>query len=452
MTAPLPLRVLVVDDEKNIRSTLKVCLEGLGCEVLEADRPEAALAQLSRGFADLAFVDLRLGTASGLDLVPRLLAEDPELEIVLITAHAAFETAVEAIRRGARDYLPKPFTPAQVRHVVERTREHRAISGRVRDLEGQLKEVAPEVYLETASASMRQTLALVSRAAASNAAVLLRGENGTGKGVLARVLHSQSPRRERPFLTVNCPLLSEQLLASELFGHVRGAFTGATRDQPGRVELAEGGTLFLDEVSEMAPGLQAKLLRFLQDRQFERVGEGKTRTADVRVVAATNRDLEVAVAEGRFREDLFYRLNVIEVRVPALRERTEDILPLAHGFLRFFGAASGRPVQTLSKEAEAALLKHRWPGNTRELRNAIERAVIVWPAAILDAAAFALPTSAVAASSLVPGADVTIERLEREHVLRVLARTGSLDEAAQVLGIDVSTLYRKRKKYESEGG
>jgi two-component system, NtrC family, response regulator AlgB len=447
--APSPMRVLVVDDERNIRNTLRICLEGFGCVVREATTPEAALAALAQGPADLAFVDLRLGTASGLELVPRMLAESPNLDIVLITAYATFDTAVEAVKRGARDYLPKPFTPAQIRHVVDRARTHRELSSRLGDLEGLLAQTAPEATLETASPAMHAAIGLLERAAGSDAAVLLRGESGTGKGVLARALHSMSPRRRRPFVTVNCPTLSEQLLASELFGHVRGAFTGAVRDQPGRVEQAEGGTLFLDEVAEMSPGLQAQLLRFLQDKQFERLGEGRTRRADVRVVAATNRDLEKDVAEGRFREDLLYRLNVVEVKLPALRERREDLLPLARRFVAFFARAAKRPVPELSPSTEQMLLAYGWPGNVRELRNAIERALIVWPANVLEPQSFPERIAAAGGSAVTLGGPYTLEEIEREHILRVLASAPTLDEAARILGIDASTLWRKRKKYES---
>jgi NtrC-family two-component system response regulator AlgB len=443
------MRVLVVDDERNIRHTLRICLEGFGCLVREATTPEAALAALAQGPADLAFVDLRLGTASGLELVPRMLAESPHLDIVLITAYATFDTAVEAVKRGARDYLPKPFTPAQIRHVVDRARAHRELSSRLGDLEGQLAQTVPEATLETASPLMHAAIGLITRAAASDAGVLLRGESGTGKGVVARALHSMSPRRRRPFVTVNCPMLSEQLLASELFGHVRGAFTGAVRDQPGRVEQAEGGTLFLDEVSEMSTALQAQLLRFLQEKQFERLGEGRTRRADVRVVAATNRELEKEVAEGRFREDLLYRLNVVEVKLPALRERPEDLLPLARRFVAFFARAAKRPLPELSPATERMLLAYGWPGNVRELRNAVERALIVWPANVLEPQAFPERIAAASGSVVALGGPHTLEEVEREHILRVLASVPTLDEAARILGIDASTLWRKRKKYES---
>jgi NtrC-family two-component system response regulator AlgB len=440
-----PLRALVVDDEKNIRATLALCLEGLGCSVQQASTPDGAVEALRHSPSDLAFVDLRLGDASGLDLIPRLLAERPNLDVVVITAYATFDTAVEAVRRGARDYVPKPFTPAQIRHAVERVQDRRALLRRVDVLEEQLAEAAPEAAVETASPRMRSVLDVLERAASADAAVLLRGETGTGKGVLARFVHERSARRERPFATVNCPTLSEDLLASELFGHARGAFTGAVRDQPGRVEAAEGGTLFLDEVAEISPGLQAKLLRFIQEKQFERVGETRTRTADVRLVAATNRDLEADVKAGRFREDLYFRLNVIEVIVPPLRDRPEDVLPLARRFVEFFARQARRPAPQLSPDAERVLVAHGWPGNVRELRNAVERAIILTPGQVLGAAAF--PARVGADAGPVLGGDVTLEELEREHILRVLARVPSPDEAARILGIDASTLWRKRKKY-----
>jgi NtrC-family two-component system response regulator AlgB len=297
---------------------------------------------------------------------------------------------------------------------------------------------------------MHAAFALLSRAAEADVPVLLRGENGTGKSTFARTLHSLSKRRERPFVTVNCPTLSEQLLSSELFGHARGAFTGAVKDQPGRVELAEGGTLFLDEIGELSPPVQAQLLRFLQDKEFERLGEGRTRRADVRIVAATNRDLEKAVEEGRFREDLLYRLNVIEIRVPPLRERREDILPLARSFVASLAQSTGRSLPQLSPETESMLQAWSWPGNVRELRNAIERALIVWPSDVVPPAAFPDRISRGGRTAIALGGRHPIEEIEREHILRVLAATATLDEAAEVLGIDASTLWRKRKKYETE--
>jgi NtrC-family two-component system response regulator AlgB len=447
LPAPPPVRVLVIDDERNIRSTLRTFLEALGCTVAEAASGQAALETLRRAACDLAFLDLRLGQESGLDLIGRLLDERPGLELVVVTAYATIDTAVEAIRRGAKDYLPKPFTPAQIQTAVERHRGRRQLESRLVELQSQLAESVPEADLNSSSPAMQDALAVITRAAAHDVSVLLRGESGTGKGVLARLLHGLSPRRAGPFVTVNCPTLTEDLLASELFGHVRGAFTGAVRDQPGRVEAAEGGTLFLDEIAEITPGLQARLLRFLQEKRFERVGENRTRVADVRVVAATNRDLEAEVKAGRFREDLLFRLNVIEVVVPPLRERREDIPRLARGLLAFFARSARRGSLELSREAEAALLAGHWPGNVRELRNALERAAILAPGQLIGPEL--LPGRPAARPGPEPGGDCTVEEIEREHILRVLARAATQEEAARILGIDASTLWRKRKKYEA---
>ena len=445
---PTPDRVLVVDDERNIRSMIRVCLEQAGCEVREASSAEAGLAALASGPVDVAFVDLRLGTGSGLDLVPALLAEDPDLDVVVITAYASIDTAMEAVRRGARDYLPKPFTPAQIRALVERLRERRRLRARVETLEDRLAGVDPDALLETRSAAMQAALSLLRRAAASDAAVLLRGENGTGKSVLARALHRLSPRSEKPLVTVSAPTLSDQLLVSELFGHARGSFTGAVRDASGKVEAAEGGTLFLDEIGELGPTTQAQLLRFLQEKAYERVGETRTRHADVRIVSATNRELEADVRSGRFREDLLYRLNVVEIPVPPLRERREDILPLARGMLRQFAASLHRPGLDFAPETAPVLESYPWPGNVRELRNAVERAAIVWPADTLPPAAFPERIAATEGAAPALGGPFTLDQIEREHILRVMATTPTLDEAARVLGIDVSTLWRKRKKFD----
>jgi NtrC-family two-component system response regulator AlgB len=399
---------------------------------------------------DVVFLDLRLGTESGLDLIPKLLAENPNVVIIVVTAYATLETAVQAIRSGAWDYLQKPFTPGQIRHLLEKVRVQRSVSVRMADLQDRLQTEAPDTDLGSEAPAMRGVLEIVSRAAKADVSVLFRGESGTGKGVIARAMHLESPRRDRPFVTVNCPTLTEELLASELFGHAKGAFTGAIRDQPGRVEVAEGGTLFLDEIGDLPGSLQAKLLRFLQERAFERVGETRTRKADVRVVAATNRDLEADVTSGRFREDLFFRLNVIEVRVPALRERTEDILPMAKRFLAFFARSLGRPVATLSPAAERVLVNYGWPGNVRELRNAIERAVILWPSPVVEPQAFPERIAGTRERGPHVGGKFTLDELERAHISAIVAQSKTMEEAAVVLGIDDSTLWRKRKKYEEQ--
>ncbi|MBI5441667.1 MAG: sigma-54-dependent Fis family transcriptional regulator [Deltaproteobacteria bacterium] len=447
-----PLRVLIIDDERNIRTTLAACLEATGCTVTQAPNREAALAAVRSGPLDLAFLDLRLGTEQGMDLLPELLAESPDLEVVVITAYGTIQTAVEAMRRGARDYLPKPFEPSQVRHIVDRVVSLRGLAREVAELRDRLGDAAPEADLASRSSRMLAALEIVRRAAAADAPVLFRGESGTGKTVLARFLHGASRRAEGPFVGVSCPTLSGELLASELFGHARGAFTGAVRDQQGKVEAAEGGTLFLDEVAEMPVELQAKLLRFLQEKRFERVGETRTRTADVRIAAATNRDLEAEVCAGRFREDLLYRLNVIEVPVPPLRERPEDVLALAEGFLRFFARTLRRPVPELSPAAREALLSYTWPGNVRELRNAMERALILWPAALLEPQALPGRIAATARAQPRPGGQCTLQELEDEHIRLVLARSATVEEAARVLGIDSSTLWRKRKRLEGPRG
>jgi NtrC-family two-component system response regulator AlgB len=449
--ASAKLRVLVVDDDRSIRSTLTACLEGFGYDVVAVATGELARQAISRQSFDVAFTDLRLGSESGLDLIPEMLALRPSLSIVVITAYATFDTAVQAVQRGAQGYLPKPFSPAQVRHVVDEALQRRALRGRVVALEDRLAEEAPEIDLSSTSPELRAVTDALVPAARSDATVLLRGESGTGKGVLAHALHEQSDRRERPFVTVNCPTLSEELLASELFGHAKGSFTGAVRDQAGRVEAADGGTLFLDEIAELSPGLQAKLLRFLQEKQFERVGENRTRTADVRIVAATNRDLDADVAAGRFRQDLLYRLNVVELTVPPLRRRGEDIPRLADRFLSFFAVKAKRPPLVLSQAASQALLRYAWPGNVRELRNVMERVAILWPAQTVEPAAFPeriRGTGAPATPSV--GGDFTLEQVEREHILRVVMRTKTAEESARILGIDASTLWRKRRKYEQE--
>jgi NtrC-family two-component system response regulator AlgB len=447
------MRILIVDDEPNIRRTLRVALEASGHEVEEAATSASATSALARRPADVALVDLRLGTESGLDLVGPMLEQAPRLAVVVITAHASLDTAVEAIRLGAFDYLPKPFTPAQVRAVVERVARVRGLRDRVADLERQVRDEVPEFEGASDDAEVRRVLDVARRVAATEAAVLLRGENGTGKGVLARSIHAMSRRAGAPFVTVSCPSLGAELLESELFGHVRGAFTGAVRDAAGKVATAEGGTLFLDEIGEMPAALQPKLLRFLQERKYERVGDPTTRSADVRLVAATNRDLEAAIAAGTFREDLYYRLNVVELTLPPLRSRS-DRLDLADRLLAFFARQTGRRLSGFTPEARDAIARHPWPGNLRELRNAIERAAILAEGpeiGLADLPERVAHASAVAVTgdttSIELGGPVSLERIEAEHIRRVVAASASLDAAAKALGIDPSTLYRKRKQY-----
>jgi NtrC-family two-component system response regulator AlgB len=441
------MNILIIDDEASLRRTLRTALESMGHQVVEVADANRARDLLSQRFFDLAFLDLRLAQAKGLDLLPELLRLAPGLDVVIITAFASIDTAVEAMRRGALDYLPKPFTPDQLRLVLERSASVRRLHSRVEALETQIRSVIPEADLQTNDPAMNEALSTALKAAASSATILLRGESGTGKGVLARVIHAHSPRATGPFVTVHCPSLSAELLESELFGHVRGAFTGAVRDTVGKVAVAEGGTLFLDEVAELPPGMQSKLLRLLQERRYERVGDTQTQECDVRIIAATNRNLEQETTAGKFREDLLYRLNVIEVVVPPLRHRPSDILRLAKHLLRFFARQAGKNVTGFTPEATAALERHGWPGNVRELRNVIERGVILANGIEIGLADLPTQLGAPPRESIELGGRVSLEQLEAEHIRLVLGAVPTMEEASEVLGIDPSTLYRKRKRY-----
>jgi NtrC-family two-component system response regulator AlgB len=339
---------------------------------------------------------------------------------------------------------------------LARVQNHRKLVEQVVDLQGQIRRQSPDTSFESENPEVRAVFDVLFRAAPSLASILILGESGTGKTVAARAVHQASTRADKPFVTVNSPGLSKELVESELFGHVRGSFTGASRDHWGKVKAAEGGTLFLDEIGELPLELQAKLLRLLQDREYERVGETVTRQADVRVIAATNRDLAAAVRGGTFREDLFYRLNVITVEMPPLRKRPEDVLRFAENYLQFFGGQIGRRIKGFSPAARRHLQLHSWPGNLRELRNAIERAVIL--CAGTEIAVEDLPLSGgaaepgeAAARGPAVGDPITLEELETAHMARVMQRAESLADAARVLGIDQATLYRKRKKYGLDG-
>ncbi len=441
------LNVLVVDDEINIRKTLSFCLENEGHHVVGVSNPADARAEAGRRSFDMAFVDLRLGAESGLDLIPELLANSPWLKIVVITAFATIDTAVQSMKSGSTDYLPKPFTPAEVKHVTQRVAEIRQLELKVAALQESLVRSNPEADLAgTRSPEMQRAIHLAQQVATTDATVLVRGESGTGKGVLVRAIHGWSKRSQKPFGTVTCPTLSAELLESELFGHAKGAFTTAVRDNPGRIAMCEGGTLFLDEIGDLPIAIQPKLLRFIQDREYERVGEQQTRRADIRVITATNVDLDRAVREGRFREDLLYRLNVIQIEIPALRRRREDIVPMAQRMLAFFTRTHTRKVLGFTPEAAEVMRRHAWPGNVRELRNVIERCAILattdWIGPELLPGSVAAPPADPA-----PGSMISLEKLEELHIRRVLAATKSLDEAAAVLGIDAATLWRRRKKY-----
>jgi len=434
--------VLIVDDEKNIRAHLATWVEGLGHRVECAADGAAALAALERTGFDVVLSDIRMPGMSGLELLREVRRRQPAALCVLMTAYATVPGAVEAMREGAYDYLVKPFDLDEVSLLLERVLE----VGRLRRENEELRRAVEQpALLESSSPAMRRILETARQAADSDATILLGGESGTGKNVLAAAIHAWSPRREGPLAVVSCAALSEHLLESELFGHVKGAFTGAWKDHVGRLESASGGTVFLDEVGELPLDLQAKLLRFLDERRFERVGAAETRQADVRIVAATNRDLRAEVAGGRFRQDLFYRLDVIEMRLPALRERREDLPALIEHLLRQLGARHRRPGVALEPAARAALLSHDWPGNVRELVNALERALVLASGPTLRAED--LPDHVLAPPAAAAPPPSSLDELEREHVQRVMAESATLEEAAARLGINPTTLWRKRKRW-----
>ncbi len=435
------MRVLIVDDEKNIRRAFSLALEAMGHDSSSASTGEIALQELRRDSFDVILLDLKLSEESGLDVLTEALKVSPRAAVVVVTAFASIETAVDAMRRGAFDYLPKPCTPEQLRQVLARIEKTRRLENKVAELESR-ENLDPD--LATSSPLMAKVLDVAYKAAEADATILILGESGTGKGVLARAIHRRSPRKEQAFITVSCPSLSKELLEGELFGHVKGAFTGAVSDRWGKVAAADRGTLFLDEIGDLPLDIQAKLLRLLQEREYERVGEANVRRANVRVIAATNRNLAEAVAAGAFREDLFYRLNVISFRVPPLRERMADLENTVRLLVQTLSARAGKKVEGVTPEALAALRAYHWPGNLRELRNVLERAVTLTRNTVLEVSDLA--ETIQPAADIRVGSRVALEKIENEHIRLVVANTKNLEEAAEVLGIDPATLYRRRKK------
>jgi two-component system, NtrC family, response regulator AtoC len=441
-------RVLVVDDEPGIRSFIAEVLEGEGLTVTTAADGEEARLLLDRHAFHLMITDLRMPRLDGMALARKARAELPEMEVIILTGNASVATAVEAMKIGAFDYLMKPLSgPDELRILVgralERRRMHEERQRRQSTEDGAAEFVARDPL-------MLDVAAQADKVAATDATVLLLGESGTGKEVVAHRIHERSRRREGPFVAVNCAALSDTLLESEIFGHERGAFTGATATRRGRFELADGGTLFLDEVAELRSGLQAKLLRVLQDHRFERVGGTRTLDVDVRVIAATNRNLEEEQLSGAMRPDLYHRLAVFPIRLPPLRDRRGDILPLSKYLLTRIGRQLGRPGLTIDQDAESQLLAYDWPGNVRELANVLERSAILADGGKITVSHFALP-AARKMPEATPALDGTLEDLEREAIARALAATnGHRKHAAVRLGIGLRTLYEKLKLYEIE--
>jgi len=442
-------RLLIVDDEKNIRSNLAAFFQSIGHDAQSAESGHQARAMIEAAPYDLVLTDFRMAEMNGLELLTEIKKRRPESLVILMTAYATVENAVAVMKAGAFDYVTKPFSLEQIQHLVERALQLQGLRAENRALRNAIDETP---LLESSSAAMVRMMATARQAAASEATVLLSGESGTGKNVLARQIHRWSQRDGHPFVVVNCTTLSEELLESELFGHVRGAFTGAIKDKPGRLEAADGGTVFLDEIADLSASLQTKFLRFVQEQSFERVGGDRTIHVDVRIIAASNRDLRSETAARRFREDLFYRLNVITLSVPPLRERQEDVVPLAQWMLAAASVRNGRVPMRLAPEAITALKNYHWPGNVRELRNALERAAVlcrsdvITPDDLPDSVFREVPDRGPAAAAHA----ASLEKVEREHIMRVLAQSATLDEAAATLGINVTTLWRKRKRYGTD--
>jgi DNA-binding NtrC family response regulator len=449
--SPTTLRLLIVDDDELLRETLAKRFQKSGMAVVMASSGEEALTKIGESRFDVALLDLHMPGMSGIELLGKLKERQPELEPIMLTAHGSIETAIEAMRKGAYDYLTKPFHLPELEVHLQKAYEKVKLARRERQRLEQLSYESSRYRLVGSSPAMQRVVAMIQKVAPSEATVLVRGASGTGKELVARALHYNSPRRDHPLVTINCAALQESLLESELFGHEKGAFTGATQTKRGLVEVAEGGTLFIDEIAEMAPGLQSKLLRVLENGHFRRVGSTQESHADVRIVAATNKPLEQEIKAGRFREDLFYRLNVVTVELPSLKDRRGDITELVEHFLSTRQVGAGR--MHVSPEAMEALVRHDWPGNVRELANLLERAQILAEENVVTLDD--LPENLVESAGPPPApgtSPLDLREVERRHVLSVLEKEKwNKVHAAKLLGVSRRALYRLIVKHHLEG-
>jgi len=438
-------RILIVDDEQSVRGSLEEWFREDGFQVETAEDGLAAIRAMERGPYDIILLDLKMPGMDGIAVQKRVREIDPRATIIILTAYASVETAVEALKLGAFDYVTKPVDPDELSNLVRNALNARALAEENVRLKETVSELTQATPILAVSAKMEHVLDLVRTVAETDSSVVVRGESGTGKELIARAIHAQSRRRYFPLVAVNAGSIPETLLESELFGHEKGAYTGAQYRRKGKIELANGGTLFLDEIGDISPKTQIDLLRVLETHRFTRLGGNQEIESDFRLVCATHKNLEKLVEEEQFREDLFYRINVFNIQVPPLRERPEDILPLARFFIEKYARAMGKPVKAVAPEAEAVLLGYRWPGNVRELENAVERAMVVGRGPALEARD--LPVSALNGAADEPLAR-SIAALEKDHIARVLSDCeGNVTRAAKVLDIDRATLYNKLKRY-----
>lgn len=444
-------RILVVDDELVIRESLSDWLQESGYYVRTVEDGTKALMQVKQREWDIILVDLKMRGMDGIEVMREIKKIHKDLPIIIITGYPTVDTAVEAMKEGAYDYIVKPFNPEEIDLIIRNIIAHQKLARENIFLRKELKKQYQYKDIIGKSPKMQELLALVRTVAESNTTVLIQGESGTGKEIIARVIHSSSPRADGPFVAVNCAALPETLLESELFGHEKGAFTGAVARRKGKFELANGGTLFLDEIGDMSPKTQAQLLRIIEEQEFQRIGGSKPIKVDVRIISATNKKLEEMIQQGTFREDLFYRINVVTINVPPLRERKEDIPLLVEYFLKKYSIENKKEIQFVDEDALRLLMKHNWPGNVRELENVIERAVVITKNDFISPDE--LPSSITGSDAVSTAlheydALLSIDELEKRHIIRVLKSCNwNIKKSAEVLKINRTTLYNKMKKY-----